>query len=84
MSPADPAEPAAAARRADSLMREARAVLRRLDRLAAGAADAEPAIRRHLDEAVGAVERLTQEIAHHQQVQRRRLQEALRRQRHEG
>jgi len=80
MSHADPADSAAHARRTDMLMREARSVLRRLDKLsgAAAEADAEPAVRRLLDEAVAAVERLTAELAHQQQVQRRRLQEALR------
>jgi predicted nucleic acid-binding Zn-ribbon protein len=78
VSPTDPAEPAAAARRTDTLMREARSVLRRLDKLSGSAAEAEPAIRRLLDESVAAVERLTAELAHQQQVQRRRLQEALR------
>jgi predicted nucleic acid-binding Zn-ribbon protein len=72
MSHADPAEIGAAVRRTDMLMREARSALRRLDRLRESAADAEPAIRRLLDESVGAVERLTEELAHQQQVLRRR------------
>ena len=72
MTPADPADLLAAVRRTDMLMREARSALRRLDRLSAAAADAEPAIRRLLDEAVAAIERLTEELAHQQQVLRRR------------
>jgi hypothetical protein len=79
---ADPADPAAAARRTDVLMREARSVLRRLDKLSTTAA--EPATRRLLDEAVAAVERLTEELAHQQHVDRRRLQEAVRRSRHDA
>jgi predicted nucleic acid-binding Zn-ribbon protein len=71
MSPADPADLLAAVRRTDMLMREARSVLRRLDKLSGAAADAEPAVRRLLDEAVAAVERLTEELAHQQQVLRR-------------
>ena len=71
MTPADPTELLVAVRRTDMLMREARSVLRRLDRLSTGAAEAEPAIRRLLDEALAAVERLTEELAHQQQVLRR-------------
>jgi hypothetical protein len=82
--PTDPADPAAAARRTDVLMREARSVLRRLDKLSTTAAEAEPATRRLLDEAVAAVERLTEELAHQQHVDRRRLQEAIRRSRHDA
>ena len=62
-------------------MREARSVLRRLDRLSTTATDAEPDTRRLLDEAVAAVERLTGELALQQQRDRRRLQEAVRRSR---
>jgi hypothetical protein len=54
------------------LMREARSALRRLDRLKEAAAEAEPAVRRLLEESVETVERLTQELAHQQQVLRRR------------
>ena len=71
MTPAGPEELLAAVRRTDMLMREARSVLRRLDRLGGAAAEAEPSVRRLLDEAVAAVERLTEELAHQQQVLRR-------------
>jgi predicted nucleic acid-binding Zn-ribbon protein len=71
VSPADPAGLLVAVRRTDMLMREARSVLRRLDKLTAGATEAEPSVRRLLDEAVAAVERLTEELAHQQQVLRR-------------
>ena len=72
MTPTDPADLLAAIRRTDMLTREARSALRRLDRLTASAADAEPSVRRLLDEAVAAVERLTEELAHQQQVLRHR------------
>lgn len=72
MTPTDPSDLLAAVRRTDMLMREARSALRRLDKLSAGAADAEPAVRRLLEESVAAVERLTAELAHQQQVLRRR------------
>jgi hypothetical protein len=72
MTPTDPADLLAAVRRTDMLMREARSALRRLDRLTASATDAEPSVRRLLDEAVAAIERLTEELAHQQQVLRRR------------
>ncbi len=72
MTPTDPADLLVAVRRTDMLMREARSTLRRLDRLTASAAEAEPSVRRLLDEAIAAVERLTEELAHQQQVLRRR------------
>jgi len=71
VTPAGSDELLAAIRRTDMLMRETRSVLRRLDRLNGAAAEAEPAVRRLLDEAVAAVERLTEELAHQQQVLRR-------------
>ncbi|HEY2702491.1 MAG TPA: hypothetical protein VGL20_02265 [Candidatus Dormibacteraeota bacterium] len=72
MTPTDPADLLSAVRRTDMLMREARSTLRRLDRLTASAAEAEPSVRRLLEEAIAAVERLTEELAHQQQVLRRR------------
>jgi hypothetical protein len=72
MTPTDPADLLTAVRRTDMLMREARSTLRRLDRLTASAAEAEPSVRRLLEEAIAAVERLTEELAHQQQVLRRR------------
>jgi hypothetical protein len=71
MTATDPADLLAAIRRTDMLMREARSAMRRLDRLTASAADAEPSVRRLLDEAVAAVERLTEELARQQQALRR-------------
>jgi hypothetical protein len=69
---------AAEIRRAAALLREAQSVRRRLEKLAPLAADAPPSSKRLLDEALVAVQRLTDDVARHQRVEQRRLQNALR------
>lgn len=65
-------------RRGAMLLRDAQAVRRRLDKLVALATDAPPSSKRLLDEALVAVERLTDDLARHQRVETRRLQQVLR------
>jgi hypothetical protein len=69
---------AAEIRRAAALLREAQAVRRRLERLAILATDAPPSSKRLLDETLVAVQRLTDDLAHHQRVEQRRLQNTVR------
>ncbi len=73
-------QPGAAAgiRRAAAVLREAQAVRRRLEKLAAVATEAPPSSKRLLDEALVAVQRLTDDLARHQRVEERRLHNALR------
>ena len=78
----DNAEDAAnAARRTAALLRDARGVQRRLDKLAAGMADASAPAQRSLGEARDAVTRVITELAHAEHAQRRATQHALRRRR---
>ena len=65
-------------RRAGALLREAQAVRRRLEKVASLATDAPPSSRRLLDEALVAVQRLADDLARHQRVEKQRLQNALR------
>jgi hypothetical protein len=69
---------AAEIRRAAALLREAQAVRRRLEKLTTLATDAPPSSKRLLDEALVALQRLTDDLARHQRVEQRRLQNALR------
>lgn len=69
---------AAEIRRAAALLREAQAVRRRLGKLAILATDAPPSSKRLLDETVVAVQRLTDDLARHQRVEQRRLQNTVR------
>ena len=69
---------AAEVRRAAALLREARAVRRRLEKLAALATEAPPSSKRLLDEALVAVQRLADDLARHQRVEQQRLRNALR------
>jgi hypothetical protein len=68
-------------RRAAALLREAQAVRRRLEKLATLATDAPPSSKRLLDEALVAVQRLADDLARHQRVEQRRLQQTLSRHR---
>ena len=82
MSPYDTAVDAAnAAKRTAALLRDARGVQRRLDKLAAGMADASAPAQRSLSEARDAVARVITELVHEEHVQRRATQQALRRSR---
>jgi hypothetical protein len=69
---------AAEIRRAAAFLREAQAVRRPLEKLAAIATDARPSSTRLLDDALVAVQRLTDDLARHQSVEQRRLQNTLR------
>lgn len=69
---------AADIRRSGALVREAQAVRRRLEKLSALAMDAPPSSKRLLDEALVAVQRFADDLARHQRVEQRRLQNALR------
>ncbi len=78
----DPAVNAAsAAKKTEMLLRDARGVQRRLDKLAAGMADACAPAQRSLSEARDAIARVIAELAHEQHAQRRATQQALRRRR---
>jgi hypothetical protein len=65
-------------RLAAALLREAQAVRRRLEKLATLATDAPPSSKRLLDEALVAVQRLADDLARHQRVEKQRLRNALR------
>ena len=82
MPPYDTAVDAAnAAKRTAALLRDARGVQRRLDKLAAGMADASAPAQRSLSEARDAVARVITELVHEEHAQRRATQQALRRRR---
>jgi hypothetical protein len=70
-----------AAKRTAALLRDARGVQRRLDKLAAGMGDASAPARRSLSEARSAVARVTTELVHEEHAQRRASQHAVRRHR---
>ena len=70
-----------AAKRTAALLRDARGVQRRLDKLAAGMADASAPAQRSLSEARDAVARVITELVHEEHAQRRATQQALRRRR---
>ena len=74
----NPAGAAAEIHRRAALLREAQAVRRPLEKLAALATDAPPSSKRLLDEAVVAVQRLADDLARHQRVEQRRLTNTLR------
>jgi hypothetical protein len=69
---------AADIRLAATLLREAQAVRRRLEKLATLATDAPPSSKRLLDEALVALQPVTDDLARDQRVEQRRLQSALR------
>jgi hypothetical protein len=79
--PVDAAGAAAEVRRAAAVVREAQAVRRRLEKLAATAPDIVPSSKLLLDEALVCVQRLADDLAHHQRSQQRRLDGGLRRRR---
>jgi hypothetical protein len=68
-----------AAKKTAALLRDARGVQRRLDKLAAGMADASAPAQRSLSEARDAVARVIIELVHEEHAQRRATQHALRR-----
>ena len=82
MSPTDPMEAAAGAKRAATMLREAQALQRRFDKLA-GAADvpgrADPTTSRLLKEVGDALNRLVAHLAHEERDQYRRVAQAIRR-----
>jgi len=65
-------------RRAAALLGEAQAVRRRLEKPAAVASDAPPSSKRLLDEALVALQRLTDDLVRHQRVEQRRIENVLR------
>jgi hypothetical protein len=69
----------ASAKRLAALLREARAVQRRLDKLAAAAAGEDNTTLAQLAEARDAVERLVDRLAWQERTQKRRANEARRR-----
>jgi hypothetical protein len=72
---------ATASKRTAALLRDARGVQRRLDKLAAGMADVSAPAQRSLSEARDAVARVINEPVHEQHAQQRAAQQALRRRR---
>ncbi len=70
-----------AAKTTAALLRDARGVQRRLDKLATGMADASAPAQRSLSEARDAVARVITELVHAEHAQRRATQQALRRRR---
>ena len=70
-----------AAKKTTALLRDARGVQRRLDKLAVGMADASAPAQRSLSEARDAVARVIAELVHEEHSQRRAIQQALRRRR---
>jgi len=70
-----------AAKRTAALLRDARSVQRRLDKLAAGMADASVPAQRSLSEARNAVARVITELVHEEHARGRATQRALRRRR---
>ena len=70
-----------AAKKTAALLRDARGVQRRLDKLAVGMADASAPAQRSLSEARDAVARVIAELVHEEHAQRRATQQALRRRR---
>ncbi len=80
MPPADPQEAARTAKQADAaaFLRDARALQRRFDKLAAAAA-ADPATLRHLAEVGEALDRLMAHLAHEERGEHRRAAQAYRR-----
>jgi hypothetical protein len=66
-------------RRSAAAVRDAQAVRRRLERLAAGAPDIPASSQRLLEEALVCLERLAGDLAYHHRSEQRRLQETLRR-----
>jgi hypothetical protein len=79
VSPLDLLAAGAEAKHTAALLREARAVLRRVDALAVQAVD-DPAAAL-IAEARTSMERCIVQLAHREQAQQRRLREAVRRQR---
>jgi len=73
------AEAANAAKKTAALLRDARGLQRRLDKLAAGMAEASAPAQRSLGEARNAVARVIAELVHEEQAQRRATQHAIRR-----
>ena len=72
---ADPQEVAQTAKQAAAFLRDARALQRRFDKLAA----ADPATLRHLAEVGQALDRLVAHLAHEERGQHRRAAQAQRR-----
>lgn len=74
MSPVDPLPAAQDAKRTEALLREARSVLRRLDKLAGAAAGSEPATRRLVLEVREAAERLVSDLARQERIQQQAVE----------
>ena len=77
--PDDPLDLSAPAKRTAALLREARAVQRRLDKLAVQAADEDALTQRQLADARTAAEHLVRHLERQERTQTRRVQETLRR-----
>ena len=78
MPPTDPQEVARTAKQVAAFLRDARALQRRFDKLAAAAA-ADPATLRHLAEVPEALDRLVAHLAHEERGHHRRAAQAYRR-----
>ncbi|MGH7749468.1 MAG: hypothetical protein ACREQ5_32580 [Candidatus Dormibacteria bacterium] len=78
MSPSDPIDAAAAAKRTATLLRDARSLLRRADKLAAAALDLEEPGPHLIADARAAVERVVDYLARLERTQQRKAHEALR------
>jgi hypothetical protein len=79
IAPADPQQAAQSAKQAAILLRDARAVQRRFDKLAASVVGADPSILRHLADVREALDRLVAQLAHEERGKHRRAQQAQRR-----
>ncbi len=82
MTPVDPVEAGQTAKQAAALLRDARTVQRRVDKLAtSAAAGAEPLTLRYLAEVREALDRLVAHLAREERAQHRRAAQAERRRR---
>jgi hypothetical protein len=81
MTPVDPVEAGQTAKQAAALLRDARTMQRRFDKLATSAAGAEPVTLRYLAEVREALERLVAHLAGEERGQHRRAAQAERRRR---
>ena len=79
MSRVDPAAAAADVKRTAALLRDARAILRRIDVLMATAAAVEDPALRDIAAVRDSTDRLVSQLAHREQAQQRRARDAVRR-----
>ncbi len=79
MTRTDPVEAARSAKQAAALLREARGVLRKLDKLAASSRDEDPPLPGLVAEARDGLERVVTHLTRHDHTLQQRAREAVRR-----